>query len=455
MGEASITTLPRSSKGAGSASSSVAWWVFCVVAAVCLLRGVGEFAYDARAYWHANLAVLGAGELTVADYFDLRGVWTAVTFVPSALATAAFGESAAGISVLSQNSVMIAWTAAFLVPRAVALWQAPSTRTRWAGAALVCVGLQGFAPYPMVDLYAAVAALAAVVLLAARSGGGIAAAGALLAYAVNLRPAYVPVVVLLVLAAAMTGRWRSAWAIPGAAVALAPQVVANLVRHGTFSVTPFASENLVALQASFAAFVVRYDTAPGREASPQQFFCSPSMASGLDSLPTTTAGLVSAYLRHLPESLLFAVEKIGAALHWPLSIPYLVARPGVDALFAVTITLVAVVGCTYLVVSPLMGRADSARRGKGPWASATAVVVASVATLAGSATEARFALPLVLLGVVGVAGLAGADKRVRFRHRWVVGGAVLLAVGLVAAGYAGLAHPAPPGPVSQAMCGDT
>lgn len=455
MSHTSATERADAPVVSASLRGTSSWWVFAAVAAACLLRGAGEFAYDARAYWHANLFVFGAGELTVADYFDLRGVWTAVTFAPAAAVTAIFGDSVAGFAVLLQNAVLIAWAAAFLVPRAVAPWRAPSTRVRWVGAVLCTAVLLGFAPYPMVDLYAAVAALAAVVLLRARSAWGLVGAGALLGYAMNVRPAYVPAVVLLLVAATFARRGRALWILPGVVAASLPQALANAVRHGSLSPLPVASDALVALQASAASFVVRYDTAPGREASPQQFFCSPSMASTVDSLPTTTGDLVATYLRHLPESLVFAVEKVGAALHWPLSVPYLVSNPGIDALFAVAITLVAVVGCAALAVGPLLRRSAVSRDGWDAWAGMTAVVVASVATLAGSAAEARFALPLVLLGVVGVAGLTDATPRAVVRHRWSVTSVVVVAVVLVAAGYAGLAHPAPPGPATQEICAES
>jgi hypothetical protein len=71
-----------------------------------------------------------------------------------------------------------------------------------------------------------------------------------------------------------------------------------------------------------------------------------------------------------------------------------------------------------------------------------------------SATEPRFALPLILLGIVGCAALVPvrwSDAVRRPERRWVIG-TVVAALVVFAIGSNALSHPAPPGGVSVATC---
>jgi hypothetical protein len=234
-------------------------------------------------------------------------------------------------------------------------------------------------------------------------------------------------------------------------VGLIPQVAFNYVRHRSLSPLPISTSDLVAVQSGYAAFTVRYDTVLSGT-QPQQFFCSPSMATSLDSLPTTTGGLLAVFVQSLPRSALFAVEKVAAALHWPLSIPYLSPNPGVDALFAGGITAITVFGIVYLVGMPIARRAATDRALWEGWALVVALTVGTVLTLVGAATEARFALPLVLLGVCGVACIADAGWGCVSRHRRQTAAIFLVTLAVIGLGYSGLAHPAPPGVITTATC---
>jgi hypothetical protein len=422
--------------------------IFAVVVVATLLQPTGEFRYDARGYWAAAGSLVGATEPVPDGFWDLRGVLSSVVFVPAQLVSGALGPASAGFAVLVQNAVVIAAVATFLLPALVRPWVSLSFASRAAGALALALATRGFAPYPLVDLYAAIALLGAVTLLYRRSLLALLTAGALIGVAVNIRPAYLLPSALLAVVVVLHRRVRALLVAAGALVALLPQVVYGAVVHGTFGVMPAGSAALVGLQTSYASYTVRYDTAVTAHL-PQQFFCSPGMAAGMQELPTTATDLVRTFLTELPGSAVFALEKVGAALHWPLSVPYLVPAPGVNAVFAVLITAVCVFG-----IARLVGGRPSPTAGTGARTLVAVVAVASVATLVSSATEARFALPLVLLGAAGITVLVERPLAPR-ASRWdqvLSAVALLVTVALLVLGWTGLSHPAPPGDVTPEIC---
>ncbi|WP_149205418.1 hypothetical protein [Actinotalea subterranea] len=416
------------------------------------LTGIGVFVFDADAYWSVAMS-LAKGEAPFPGYFDLRGVLSGIAYVPAALVVRAGGDILAGSAVLAQNSLLVGWFAAFLLPALARPWRELGTPGRWGGAFLAWTVLRGFAPYPLMDIYAVTAALLALVLVQRRGIGALIGAGLMLGYAVNVRPAYLPVIALLAVVTVVVRSWSSFWVALGGAVALAPQILYSWLSREVLSLSPAATEGLVALQAGYAAYTVRYDTAPwdgGIDA--RQFFCSPAMAANVHPLPTTTTELAAAYLSNFEHALPFALQKVAASLHWPLSTPYLHPAPGLDALFSAAVTIIAVVGCATLALSPVLRRRHTSRGLWVAWGLVISTVVASIATLAGSATESRFAIPLVLIGVVGVSVLADAGLGAVRAYPRAFAAAVVAACMVVALGYAGLAHPAPRGMVTPEVC---
>ena len=135
---------------------------------------------------------------------------------------------------------------------------------------------------------------------------------------------------------------------------------------------------------------------------------------------------------------MFSAQKIAAAVHWPLSTPYTVPAPGGNALFALIITAVTVGGGAVLLRATL-------RSGRGATvaqAAAAIVWLGSLATLVSAATEARFAVPLVLFGIAGCAMLASGPMRLpRARAgAWVAGSLVAVAA-VYGVALTGLQHP--------------
>ena len=423
-----------------------------VTLAVCLQEPARAFSYDAGHYWGGATAVLGGGSVFEQGLLTVRGVLTSFLYLPSAAVAQVLGERAAGPAVLLQNALLIAVVGTVLLPAVVAVWRPVTPVVVWVCAAAGALLLAGLAPFPLTDLWAAALLLAAVVALDGRGWLRLALAGLAAGLAFHLRPAALIPVAALVVAVAVARRLAVLWFLGGTAVALLPQFLLNRWRGTTWLPWPEATGALTEVQASYASFVVRYDTVmSGQVSDPRLFFCSPGMARALDGdVPGSTGELAKAFLSHFPQALVLSVQKVGAALHWPLSMPYYDPAPGADGLFAVLVTGIAVLGAVAVLRAAV-------RRGRRTLSLAQVgvllVLAGSVLTLTTSATETRFALPLVLVGIAGCAllGTERPDRPVpRADRLWLVG-AVVAAGAVFGAGVWGLGHPVE-GDVTAARC---
>ena len=452
--DGAATVQPPPLPARTASSTATAWAVFTASVAATLVRGTGPFAYDAYGYWTAALRVAGAAPDALPGFWKLRGVLSGFVYAPAAALSRLAGLDVAGFAVLLQNALLLAWVAAFLVPRAAAQWHPLSRRGQCLAAVLVWLAVSGFARYPLVDLYAAVGCLTVTVLLRSRRRSALVLAGLVAGAAMNVRPAYVATVIAIVVIAVAWHRWAGALVPIGVGVALVPQVVLNRVGFDAWSVSPVGTDKLMGLQAGYAAYITRYDTLLDAD-PPMQFYCSPGMASRVATPPDSIAQLIAEFVGNAPTAALFAMEKVASALLWPQSAPYGTRTPGVDALFAAFITTITIVGIAALVrVAVRAGRTSTAAR-RRPGAAVAALILGAVATVVGAAAETRFALPLVLVGLVGCTTLAdveldprGASRRTR---AWVLG-TLAVTVAVTAIGYLGLADPAPPGAVDLATC---
>ena len=425
-----------------------------VFVAVTLMLGIGMMAYDAVGYWGAAQGIVGTVPFEIDGYYSFRGTLTGVVYIPAAALTAILGPQTAQFSILLQNAVFLGWFAAFFLPKFIAYWKPITIKTRWVAAFLVWVVTAGFAPYALVDLYPAVAIVVALYLLRFDKWFHIFFAGVLSGAALDIRPAFLVSAILLGVVVLVWKRWKGAFFALGVFVALIPQVVVNLVTSNEWGLLPTASSSLVALQAGYASYIVRYDTFLGA-ASPQQFFCSPAMANQLQgtALPTSTGELASTFLANMPNSIVFSLQKIAAALQWPLASPYNVPAPGLDELFSLTITAVTTIGLLALLRLAIKSRGKWTSGLWQNWAALTVVTLSSVITLVGAATETRFALQLVLIGVVGCLTLPLVSPREAWRSgRWWIVTSVILVLVVSFFGYKGLSHPAAPGDATQAVC---
>jgi hypothetical protein len=267
----------------------------------------------------------------------------------------------------------------------------------------------------------------------------------------NVRPAYLVVVIVAAIVVVVFRRAEGLLLPAGIAVALIPQVVLSGIRSGSWSPLPAGSEGLLALQASYASYVVRYDTRISDE-NARQFFCSPDMARLVgDSPPQSGGELALALLQNLPTSLGFSFEKVAASLDWHAGIPYSAAVRPIDTAYGIAITGITVIGIIALFFA-VTRRVDGRRDGFGI-AMLAAVVAGSSVALVSSATETRFALILVLLGVVGITVGAGTRPAELWRSaRWWIIAAVAASALVYVVGAIGVQHPAPRGDVTAAIC---
>jgi hypothetical protein len=418
-----------------------------VVFLATVIQSPARFVWDAATYWAGSVSLAQGRDPYVAGLLNLRGVLTPVLYLPAALATKVVGESAASVAVLVENSLLVALVGALLLPWLLRAWVHVTPWMVWVCAGLTWLLVGRFAPYPLVDLWAVALMLAAVVALQRHTAAGLTGAGLLAGMAFNVRPAYLLPLLLALVVVLLSQRLAGLWFAAGIVVALLPQSIANLTQGAGWRPWPHDMFALTQLQAYNASFVVRYDTARLPHLDPRQFFCSPSMAQAVgDHPPVSTGELAALYLHNLPQSAIFVAEKAAAAVHWPLSVPYLAPTGVGDQMFAFLVTMVTVLGAVSLVRAQAQSAGGLRSVPVAVWV-AVVVWLGSLMTIVTPSPETRFALPLVLFGIAGCAALAGG----RTGRAWIAG-AVIAAVAVFALGTLGLSHPAAPGGASPSLC---
>lgn len=412
-----------------------------------------KFVYDAAGYWAGANALVTGENFFWAGGLELRGAMTVLVYLPASLASLQF-NGGHFIAVLVQNALLIAMLGTFVVPRIVGCLVRTSLKHTWVSAILCSLLLSGFAPYPLVDLWALTLVLLGIILaLEGKSPWLLVLSGCAFAAAINLRPAYLVPVFLAGIAWMIFYCRRAHWPALGIFLGLIPQIITNGVFTGLWKPWPLSTSDISRIQAQYAPFTVRYDTvAYVPTPAPQQFSCSPVMAASLgDSKPEGTKDILGFFAETFPESVVFMAQKVAASLSWSLATPYSGLPSSHLNILAVLVVLVSVTGLLTMVqysavcqpklaAAPLM---------------LLAVWLGSVATIAGSTPEARFALPIVMIGVIGSVSLvAKLPDQLRFTTvtaLWV-GGAAVIVVMLLWLGNTGLSHPAPAGNVTAAAC---
>ena len=425
-----------------------------VVFALQCVHGVAdEFVYDAAQYWAGSIALVTGGDAAAAGVLQMRGALTSVIYVPPALASSLLGPDSAVWTVLLWNAVLASFLCVFLLPRIAGLIApGPVSPWRiWISALVGGVIVSGFSRFPLLDVWAVSLALLGVYGLAAGTRWWIAAlSGFALMFAANVRPAYLAPV-LIAAALLLFVRPRVVlWAIPGAMAGLLPQLWVNVLAFGTWSVVPIGTSALMNVQATYATFATRYDTVMTPGHFPGQFYCDPAYATLqlADEKPTSAPGVLLSALRHLPESLSFFSSKTAASLQWSFATPYEHAPGNGTSLMTPFIIAVAAVGLVALI-----WRTAVSWRERSPRIVALALIgfwLGAVGTLVLSTPETRFAIPMVLVGLVGV--LAAIPSPLRFTRPGLgLLVSIVLAIALVGAlfflGKSALTAPMPPGNV--------
>lgn len=438
---------------------------FALIAAfaLALSRGVApDFVYDAAQYWAGAVAIVSGASPVEPGALATRGVFTSGVYILPAFAAKVGGSSFAGWAVLSWNAALIAVLCAVLVPRIATLlasddltWP-PASRV-WISALLGSFVLAGFAPFPLVDVWSAALALAGVYgVIAGRRWWVLLLAGVSLSIAVNLRPATIAPVMLAVLVLATVRLVPVVIMGAGALVAAVPQVVLNVHVWGLWSPVPRETVALSAVQAANAPFALRYDTIAFADRPPQQWFCDPGYAQLLvdDPTPINQLGVLASAFRHLPESLWFLTQKASANLQWSDATPY-ENTPGAGiAPIGVVVVLVSAIGLVALISYTVRNRHHRTRLTMG--LGMLAFWAGALGTLVFSTPETRFAMPLVMVGMIGLVSLVPARwPPVRLSRDGAVAtvSALLLIAILLIAGGIALMHSLPPGAlVSAAGC---
>ncbi len=445
-----LAAFLRTRRGATLAAAGA---VFLAV----LLRGPAQgFVYDAAGYWNGGHALLTGGDFYTVGRLDLRGTLTVGVYLPAIIVTQVLGHGVAGWAALMQNSLLIAILGAVIVPRIAGLIVPIRNVHIWMSAAVCGLLLSGFAPYPLMDLWAlALVLLGILVVCTADRWWSLALGGLALGVALNLRPAYLaPVALGAVVWLAF--RWRRvAWVGIGALVTIVPQMIVNLAHNGPRRPWPAMTAFLSAGQSESASYVVRYDTvAYVSGLDPRQAYCNPHYAALVSARPSPWSGkeLASSYFHNLPSSLMFVGQKVSASLHWSWATPYADPAPARLSFMTPLVILVSVIGILGLIRHLVRRPTGTSRM---MVFILVAVWVGSLATLAFAQPETRFALPLVLIGLVGCLVLIPSPSHrprwSRANVAWSVAALALAAV-LLGVGMSGLAHPAPPGNYSLAIC---
>ncbi|MGY0235011.1 hypothetical protein [Longispora urticae] len=438
-------------ENSGDVASGQPWWRSQSVVAGLLLflfsvgqRPMSVLYADAWSYREASTALVEGDSLVARGMLGIRGILTPFVYAPTALAdkvVPGLGSSA----VLIENSVFVALIGALILPRIVGALGVRSAWSTW-----ICVGLTWlvcarFTPYPLMDIPAVGLFLCVVLFLAKRSATGVALAGLCAGLALNLRPAYMLPLAAVSLALFARTPLRSLLFVPGLAVGLAPQILFNLRHDWGWTPLPPGTAGLVNLQAGVAPYVVRYDTVLIDTAPHQQFYCDPRMAGLIgDQKISSTTDLAQALLSNLPWSAQFLLEKFSASLAWPLSTPYS-ALPN-DESFGLTIPIAAIVMVGALTLGLMLVRGGRSGLRGYPLILLCALLGASAA-VGTSATETRFALPIIMVAVAGVAGAPTVFARTADGRRvwpWFLAMAAGVVI-IYGCAMHGLSHPSPHG----------
>ncbi len=430
-------------------------WLLATWAVLMLLADhPPAFLYDAAQYWSGAAAVVEGRNVYLQGGLASRGAFTSVIYVPAYLVSrlAGGGVDTDGWAVAGENALFVALLGAVVIP--LLLRRVVTVRRRHVALSALLTGLllSGFVPYPLMDLPAVGSIVLAILLLCQPRWWSVLAGGAALALAVNLRPAYAPPALLVLLIIAILHWRRAPLAVVGGGVVLGAQAVYGAAQTGVTSVLPPSAELVTQIQFAFSPYVVRYDTVPFTAEDPRMWHCSPAMAESLgDRVITSSPDLLGFYVGALPDSALLAVQKVAASLHWTWATPY--AEAGEQALRPLGVLVILVMSIGVVALVPL---ARGRLRESAPIAALIALAAGSIVTLVGSTPEARFALPLLVAGIIGAVGATARWWRrdvLTTRAFWAAAACAALLAALVAgAGWQALQQDSPRGEMTAETC---
>ena len=417
------------------------------------------FLWDAAQYWGGASAFVAGERALIPGGLTTRGVFTAVLYLPPAFVSLLIGPESKVWTVLAWNALLCAALCVLLLPRvagtltASAFVRPPSSRI-WTSAIVGGLILSGFARFPLVDVWATSLAFAGFYgLVAARRWWWLSLAGICLTMAINVRPSMIAPVALAVAVLVMVRAIPIVIALPAATFAILPQAIFNFRNWESWSPVPHDTIPLSAVQAGPATYTLRYDTVAFANQAPQQWYCDPRYAALLSDDPRADNQLdvILSASRHLPASLWFLARKAAINFQWSTETPYGNPPSQAPDAMAFLVVAVAVVGLTALITSVTRRRMEW--QGRVIALALLAFWCGGLATVLFSTPETRFALPMVMIGLVGLTSAIPERGSLRMPTRGEVLAAcfaLLLMVALFLVGIAALRHALPPGPLTDA-----
>ena len=418
-----------------------------VAAATFFQKPAPALMWDAAEYLRGSMALVSGRDIYAEGGLSFRGVWTPIIYSPAAAVNQILGRGGYGgglyVVVLLQGALLVAAICVLLLPAVLRLWFPQNSMSQVVCVIVGYVVLRNFAPYSVMDVWAIALILLAICLLARQGMAALLFAGLALGVSANLRPAYILTALAITVVTVAYLRWRGLMILGGLVLAQIPQVAVNWFVNEKVTPFPVDLASLSRQTSTFASYVVRYDTIAYRPwAQGGQFFCDPAMVRvAMDKLPSNYAELITLFGTNPLLTARFLFQRLGAVLLWPVTVPYFEWIPILNLLFGVVIVLITILGISGLVLTRTESSKLSLPR------VATLVVIAGVlVNLVLVHAESRYAIPLVLIGIVGIAGLVGQGANRGIRRTNIRGGlpaviAVLtFAVLLSVSGYEGLQH---------------
>lgn len=418
-----------------------------VTIATFFQRPAPALKFDAAVYLRGSMALVSGGDVYAAGDLVLRGAWTPIIYTPAAAINQVLGSGGYGrglyVVVLLQGALLAAAICVLLLPAVMRIWFPQNSVSLTICVTVGYFVMRNFAPYSLMDVWAIALALLAICLLARRGIATLFFAGLALGVCANLRPSYLLTAVAITIITVAYLRFRGLMILVGLVVAQIPQVAVNWFVDREMTPFPVELASVSRQVGSLAPFVIRYDTiAYGPSPQGGQLFCDPAMVRiALDKLPSSAIELVTVFVAHPFQAGWFLIQKFGAILLWPLTVPYFEWIPIFNLLFGVVIVLITTLGISSLVLT----RRESPTLSL-PRAATLAIIVGVLVNLVRYPVETRYAIPLVLIGIVGVAGLVGQGVSRGIHRSNIRGGlpaviAVLtFATLLSVSGHQGLQH---------------
>lgn len=418
-----------------------------VAAATFFQKPAPALMWDAAEYLRGSMALVSGRDIYVEGGLSFRGVWTPIIYSPAAAVNQIFGHGGYGgglyVVVLLQGALLVAAVCVLLLPAVLRLWFPQNSISLFVCVTLGYVVLRNFAPYSVMDVWAVALTLLAVCLLARQGVATLLFAGFALGVCVNLRPSYLLTAVAITAVTVTYLRFRGLIILGGLVLAQFPQVVVNWFVNRKMTPFPVDLTSVSSFDTTLASYVIRHDTIAYRPwAQGGQSFCDPAMVRvALDKLPSNYAELITLFGTNPLSSARFLIQKLGAVLLWPVTVPYFEWIPILNLLFGVVVLLITTLGISGLVLSRTKLSAPTM-----PQVATLVIIFGVLASFVTNHTETRYAIALVLLGVVGIAGLVGQGVSRGIHRTNIRGGlpaaiAVLtFAVLLSVSGYEGLRH---------------